>query len=100
MKSSQTPPLRARIGCRRVSQSIEVADHADDIGIRRPHREANPRHALAVDQVRAHRVVALVVRAFAVKVEVEIGQQGREAVRVFDVLRRAHPVCDPQLVFA
>ena len=51
---------------------VEVAYHADHFRVRRPHREAHARDALAVDQVRSHGPIAFVLRAFAVNMQVEI----------------------------
>ena len=53
-----------------------------------------------VDHVRAHAAIALEVSAFAVKVNVEIGNQRREAVGVLDLVYRSVPFCNLQAVRA
>ncbi len=70
---------------------VEVAHHADHFGVGRPNREARAMHAFALDQVRAHGAIAFVLRAFAVNVEIEIGDQRREPVGVLDFHLRAVP---------
>ena len=47
MKISQTPPLRRRMGWRRVSQSLKSPASGHALGIRRPHGEAHAGHAFA-----------------------------------------------------
>ena len=79
---------------------VEVADYADHFGIGRPHRKANALHAQAFDQVSAHGAVALILRAFAVDVQIEIGDQAGKSVRVLDVGVRAVPEREMQLVIS
>ena len=63
---------------------VEVAHYADHFGVRRPHGESYAPHAQALHNMRAHRAIALVLRALTVNVEIEIGDQARKSVRVLD----------------
>ena len=66
---------------------VEITDHAHPLGAGRPHRKMDPCHALVVDQVRTEFVVQPEVIAFRKKVQIELGQKRREAIRVFDQIR-------------
>ena len=82
----------------RAIPPVEIADHADHLGVRRPHRETRSLHAFHSRQVRAQRTVALVIRAFAMQVQFERRQQRREAIGILDLrlhtvsILRAQPV--------
>ncbi len=84
----------------RAIPAIVVAGDADHLGIGSPHREANACDAFARDQVRAQRAVAFVVGALAMQVQFERGQQGREAIGIFQFLRVAGVQCDAEAIFA
>ena len=85
-------------GMARAIPAVVVAGDADHLGIGSPYREANTRDAFARDQVRSQRAVGLVVRAFAMQVQFERGQQGRESIRIFQFLRFAGVECDPEAI--
>ena len=46
----------------------------------------------------AQRAVGLVVRAFAVQVQFEVGKQGREAIGIFDLFGFSRPAFIPQAI--
>ena len=64
---------------------IEVAGQGDGFRVRRPNGEAHAAHALALDQVRAQRLIAFVERALRVQMQVEIGYQRREAIGIVEI---------------
>ena len=61
---------------------IEVAHHAHALRVRRPDGEMHAAHARHFAHVRAQFFVFLVMRAFARKIQIVIGEQRREGVRV------------------
>ena len=64
---------------------IEIADDAHAPRIRRKHREGDAGDAVVHDRMRAELVVELKMRALAQEVEIEIGQNRRKAIRVFQL---------------
>ena len=64
---------------------IEVADDADALRIRRPHHESHALDAVQHQGMGAELVVEAQVIAFAEEIQVEIGQNRREAVGVFQL---------------
>jgi hypothetical protein len=64
---------------------IEIADHAHAPRIGREHREGNAGDAVMHQRMGAELVVEVEVRAFAQEVEIEVGEQRRKAVWVFQV---------------
>jgi len=77
---------------------VEVAHHRDHLGIGRPDGEADAGDAIHLRDVRAQRSVAFEVGALAVKVQLEIGEQRRKAVRIFELGRAAAPQLDAEAV--
>ena len=59
---------------------IEIANDADAPRVGRPHSEMHAAHAFNLAHVRAQLFVFLIVRAFAEKMQVVLGQHGRERV--------------------
>ena len=53
---------------------VEGTDHADRLGMGSPHGEINTLFTVFLQEVRAKFFMGTVVRAFAVKKEVEIGE--------------------------
>ena len=64
--------------------AVEVADHRDPGGIRRPDREMHAGHAGMLDRMRAQPLPQAPVRALADQVVVEVAQHRRIAVGVVD----------------
>ena len=64
---------------------IEIADHADAPGVRRKHHEGDARYPVEYARVRADLVVKMHVGAFAEQIKVEIGQDRRKAIWVFQL---------------
>lgn len=64
--------------------AVEIAHHAHHRGVGSPHREAHAIDAFTLDGVRAHGAVTFVVGAFAVQVQLEGREQGREAVGIVE----------------
>ncbi|MCW2609271.1 MAG: hypothetical protein JWM15_517 [Cryptosporangiaceae bacterium] len=83
---------------------VEVAEHPDAPGVRRPHRERRPRHGAAGGvvgaQVGAERRPQLLVPALADQVQVDLAQRGQPAVRVVDHVLEAVVVGDADAVVA
>ena len=86
MKISQTPlGASSRIGVDAAVPAVEVADHADAIGVGRPHGEMHAGRSIRrVIAVRAELLERAVVRAFAEQVQIEIGQHAAVAIRVVE----------------
>ena len=61
---------------------IEIADDADALCVGRPDGELHATNAFNFADVRAERIVELVMRAFADQVQLEFGEHGRKGVRV------------------
>ena len=74
MNSSHMPPSRRCMGWLPVPL-VEIADHADVVGVGSPHREADAAGVAFAHQVRAQHAIALVMRALGVQVQFE-GCQG------------------------
>ena len=70
---------------------VKVADNADYFRVGRPYGEADTLHAQARNHVRTHGAVALILRSLARNVQIEIGDQTRKSIRVFDVNHGAAP---------
>ena len=68
---------------------IEVADHADPHGVRRPDRERGAADAVQAALRRAHHLVRTQVGALAEQPDVEIAEDGRKPVRIVDDRRAA-----------
>ena len=66
---------------------VEVADHADAIGVRRPHGEVHAGRRADRDPVRAELLEDAMVRAFAEQVQIEIGEHAAVAIRIVDLDR-------------
>src|ERR1700760_308486 len=64
---------------------IEIADHRYAPRIRRQHDETDAVDALQPYRMRAKLVVEPLMRAFAEQIEIEIGQDRREAVSVLEL---------------
>ncbi len=95
MKISQTPALRRRMGWRRVSHSLKspATDTVAAFGAHTAKR--TPGTPATVVEMRPERIPCFVERAFGMQVEIEVGDDRAEAVRVFEQspLRRASPRC-------
>ena len=65
--------------------AVEVADHADAVGVGRPHREVDAGRRADDDPVRAELVEHSLVRAFAEQVQIEVGQHAPIAIRIVDL---------------
>ena len=66
---------------------VEVADHADPPGIRRPHGEADALDAVDLDQLRAEPLVDLEMRALRQQMHVDVAEDRREAVWIVELDR-------------
>jgi len=64
---------------------IEIADHADGLGIRRQHHERHAIDAIERHRMRAELVVDSPVGAFAQQIEIEVAEHGREAVGIVEI---------------
>ena len=72
----------------RMSQripEIEIADHADGLGVRRQHHERDAVHAIERHRMRAELLVDPPVGAFAQQIEIEVAEHGREAVGIVEI---------------
>src|SRR6202023_3176631 len=65
---------------------VEITDDAYPPGIRRKHRERHPRHLLKREGMRPELVVELQVRAFAKQMEIDVGEDGRKTIGIFQFL--------------
>ena len=77
---------------------VEESDNAYHFGVRRPDGEAHPGYALAGNQMRAKRSIGFKVRAFAVIVNLVVGELQREAIGVVDLEDVADARRDAQFV--
>ncbi len=85
--NEQLPDSRRSARAQRMHAAvpiIKVTDDADAPGVRRPHCKMHAAHALDGLQVRAELLVAVVVRAFAEQMKIEIAQQGRKGIGIGD----------------
>src|SRR2546422_2224421 len=71
---------------------VEITHDADPLRVRRPNSEVYPSHACHLSDVRAQLFVLQVMRALCDQVQVEVGQQRREGIRIVDSFVRAVPV--------
>ena len=60
---------------------VEFANHSYHLSIGRPDGKANTRDTQRIADVRAERVVALIMRAFPMKVQFKIAEDRRETDR-------------------
>ena len=100
MKISQMPPSRRRMGWRVRSQPLKspVTLTTSAFGAHTAKRTpSTPSHS---HQVRAQRAIAFVVGAFAVQVQLEGREQGREAVGIVEIARFARIQRDADAVIA
>lgn len=72
--------------------AVEIADHRDAHGVRRPDREAHALHAFVTGQLRAQAGGQLAVVAFGEQVQVEFAEQRPEGIGVFAFLHAVRPV--------
>ena len=77
---------------------IEVAHQAHDFGVRSPYGKAHAANTIHGRDMRAERVVALVVRALAVEVNFEVADQRWKAIRIVDGLRATVPQLQPKAI--
>ena len=62
--------------------TVEIPDHTDPLGIRRPGGKPDTANAVHTDQVRAQDIVDMQVAAFLEQVQVEVGDLRGEHVGV------------------
>ncbi len=77
---------------------VPVADHADALGVGRPHGEDHAVHAVDAGPVGAELVVHAIVGALAEQVEIVVGQRRGEAVGILDLRDTPLVVGHAQLV--
>ena len=87
MKISQIPVASHPHRVAAAVPVVEIADHADPPGIGRENGETNAAHTIELKRMRAELIVEAQIRAFAQQIEVEIGQHGRETIRVLELDR-------------
>ena len=97
--SSQIPdaPI-ARIGCRRPSQPLKSPTTLTERAAGAQTANDVPTNALDLANVRAQRLVQLLVTTLPRKMQVELADRGLEAIRVLDRIGLAARVVDLQLV--
>ena len=78
--------------------AVEVADHADSLGVRRPDREVDAVGLADSHQVRAKLVVNARVLALREQVDVVLGDHPSVAVRVIDLRGDSAREVDPQAI--
>src|SRR4051794_26676788 len=64
---------------------IEVADHADAPRVRREHDECDAWNAIQHHRMRAELVIEALLGSFAKQIEIEIGQDRRKAIGIFEI---------------
>ena len=64
--------------------AVEIAHHADALGVRRPHRKAHTPHPVALHVMRAEHAVSLLQTAFGKKIEIVITDAAAERIRVMN----------------
>ena len=79
---------------------VEVADHGDAAGVRRPHGESDACHALHGREMRAQFLVAFGVAAFGEQADIGFAQHRRKPIRIVDFEcaadgRHSQPVREP-----
>src|ERR1700733_5773667 len=75
---------------------IELAHHADALGVRRPYRESRALAALAGAQMRAELLVNTLVPALAEQIQIEVGK-ARVAQFNAPTSRASPPKCGPHI---
>ena len=65
--------------------AVEVADDADALGVRRPHREVHADRRPDADAMRAELLERAVMRALAEQVQVEVAEHAAVAIRIVDL---------------
>jgi hypothetical protein len=78
--------------------AIEVADNTDALRAGSPDGEVNALNAFQGDKVRAKFLVRVVMAALAHEIEVKLGEDARESIRVVDFERFAVVVTATDLV--
>ena len=78
--------------------AVEVADHADPLGVRRPHGEAGAAHAVRRADVRAELVIDAPLIALAEEIQVRLAQCRQEGIRIARAPHRAGFVRDHQVI--
>jgi hypothetical protein len=64
---------------------VEIADHADPLGARREHDEADTVGAVDRHRMRTELVVELLVGAFTEQIKIVIAQDRQKAVRIVEI---------------
>ena len=72
---------------------VEVADDADALGVRRPDRKVHTGDAVNGRAMRSELLPRAIVGALAEQMEVEIGEDLTELVRVVQSRERPDPSC-------
>ena len=99
MNSSQMPELpRWRIGCARPSQRLKSPITLTRSALGAHTAKTTPRGAAVVDDVRAELLIRAEVVALVEKLQVQVAQDGQEAVRVATLAGLAFFVHDAYLV--
>jgi hypothetical protein len=70
---------------------IKVADDANHFGIWRPDGKTHAADAFVLDNMSAQCVVTLVVSAFAVEIQIEVGQERLEPIGIVENFGSAFP---------
>src|SRR5271165_5513897 len=65
---------------------VEVADDADALGIRRPHRKTDAFSTRMLDHARAELLIEPEVRAFTEEMQIKICKDGRIAVGILNLV--------------
>ena len=77
---------------------VKIAGDANQRGVGRPHGKAHPLYAFTQRHLCSERAIALVVGAFAMQVQLEGSEQGREAKGILEVERFPGIKLDPKAV--
>ena len=75
--------------------AVEIADHADALGVGRPDREVDAVGVADAQRVRAELVVDPGVVPFAEQIEIEIGDDAAVPVRIVDLVTVCRPGTSP-----
>ena len=90
--SSQTPASRRRrIGCRRPSQVLKLADNGHAARVRRPNCKADALDAADSHRLRPKASSELVMRALGDQMQIELAEQKAEAIWVLRLLNCIGP---------
>ena len=65
--------------------AVEIADDADAVGVRRPHREMHADRRARVHAMRAQLLVGAIVRALGEEVQIEVAQDPAVAIRIVNL---------------